>query len=448
MKWRGDIGEAALLPTVRRLALRACNKRWTLLSSFRARLRSALLRGGRRRRAQVPAAAARGAARRGPRPGAAPRAPAFDLRVDNPIHWPRAAGARVAALGRLDRLPPGVRADRAVRRRDPLPLRRYHHVEDAAAFHADPMARAGELARLAAAGVVVHAADSDSRLAALLGADLQRLLAAEATALDADARELRSVALRRAALRDHSSWARNSANLPSVSILLPTRRPALLPQALAAVAAQTYPRLELVLGLHGNDQAFRDAARLAAELPLPYRIVPVAGAAPLGAVLNAAVAAAGGELLTKMDDDDRYGADHVWDLVLARAYSGAPLVGKGSEFVYLAAADRTVHRNRGQGEAYRDFLHGGTMLIARDDLARLGGWRNVPRGEDLGLTEDVLRAGGAVYRTHGAGHLWIRHGEGHAWDAGDTYFLGIADSVSRGCNAALAGLTDPVPPAA
>ena len=437
MKWRGEIGEAALLPTLRRLALRAANKRWTLLRCLRSRLHS-VLRRGRRRPGPAPAA------------GAAPRAPAFDLLVDNPIHWPRDAAAGVAALGPPERLPPGVRADRAVRRRDPLALRRYHHVEDAAAFHANPVARAGELARLAAAGVVVHAADagSDSRLRALLGADLQRLLTAEAAALDAGARELRSVALRRAALRAHSSWARHPANLPPVSILLPTRRPALLPQALAGVAAQTYPRLELVLGLHGNERAFRDAARLAAGLPQPCRIVPVAGSAPLGAVLNAAAAAAGGDLLTKMDDDDRYGADHVWDLVLARAYSRAQLVGKGSEFVYLAASNRTVHRYRGQGEAFRDFLVGGTMLIARDDLARVGGWRNVPHGEDLGLIEDVLRAGGAVYRTHGAGHLLIRHGDRHAWDAGDDYFLAIADSVSRGCNAALAGLPDLVPPAA
>ena len=87
------------------------------------------------------------------------------------------------------------------------------------------------------------------------------------------------------------------------------------------------------------------------------------------------------------------------------------------------------------------------MLIARDDLERVGGWRNVPIGEDLGLTEDVLRAGGAVYRTHGAGHLLIRHGDGHAWDAGDDYFLAIADGVSPGCDAALAGLPDLVPPA-
>ena len=265
---------------------------------------------------------------------------------------------------------------------------------------------------------------------------------------NASARELHSVELRRAALRYHSSWARNPANLPAVSILLPTRRPALLAQALAAVAAQTYPRLELVLALHGNESAFAHAEQCAAALPLPYRIVPVAASAPLGAVLNAAVAAAGGELLTKMDDDDRYGVDHVWDLVLAREYSRAQLVGKGSEYVYLAASHRTIHRNRGQGEAYRDFLEGGTMLIARADLVRVGGWRNVPIAEDLGLIEDVLRAGGAVYRTHGAGHLLIRHGAGHAWDAGDDYFLGIADGVSPGCDAALAGLPDLVPPPA
>ena len=397
------------------------------------RLRLAL-RGRRRRPARSPTAS-RGAA------------PAFDLRVHNPMHWPRAAGARVAALGPLERLPAGVRADCAVQRRDPIVLRRYHHVEDTPGFHPDPVTRAGELARLAAAGVVVHAADAGPRLGALLGAGLQRLLTAEVAGLDAGARELHSVELRRAALRYHSSWARNPANLPAVSILLPTRRPALLAQALAAVAAQTYPRLELVLALHGNEAAFAHAERCAAELPLPYRIVPVAASAPLGAVLNAAVAAAGGELLTKMDDDDRYGADHVWDLVLAREYSRAQLVGKGSEYVYLAASHRTIHRNRGQGEAYRDFLEGGTMLIARDDLERVGGWRNVPIGEDLGLTEDVLRAGGAVYRTHGAGHLLIRHGDGHAWDAGDDYFLAIADGVSPGCDAALAGLPDLVPPA-
>ena len=373
-------------------------------------------------------------------------APAFDLRADNPIHWPRDVGGRVAALGPLDRLPPGVRADCAVRRRDPLLLRRYHHVEDAPAFHADAVTRAGDLARLAAAGVVVHAADADPRLGALLGDELHKLMTADVDALDAGARELRSIGMRRAALRSHSSWARVTANRPYVSVLLATRRPAWVPQALAAVAAQSYPRLEVVLALHGNGAAFAGVERCAADLPVPCRIVRVADGAPLGAALNAAVEAADGELLTKMDDDDRYGADHVWDLVLAREYSRAQLVGKAAEFIYLAASDRTIHRFAGQGETFRYFLIGGTLLIARSDLAQVGGWRNVPAREDLGLVEDVLRAGGAVYRTHGAGFVLVRHGYRHAWEVGDDYFLSVADRVRCGWRPAIAGLPDRVPP--
>ena len=418
---------------------RAFNKRRTAWWFLRAWGRAALPGGTRRR------GAGRGRPLPGARPSAGESAPAFDLRVYNPIHWPRHDARLVAALGPRERLPPGVGADRSVRRRDPLPLRRFHHVEDAQAFHADPVTRAGELVRLAAAGVVVHVADAGAdaaRLRALLGGELWRLMTAGAAGLDAGARELRSIGLRRAALRTHSTWARAAANLPAVSVLLATRRPALLPQALAAVARQRYPRLELVLALHGNDGALPDVRRRVAELPLPGRVVAAPGSAPLGAALNAAAAAADGELLTKMDDDDRYGADHVWDLVLARAYSGAELIGKGAEFVYLAASHRTacdavswrpeVYGSRG--------LAGGALLIARRDLQRAGGWRELRRGVDQALIGDVLRGGGGVYRTHGAGFALVRHGGGHTWRVGDGWFLAKADRVLPGWAAAAAGI--------
>ena len=422
---RRDRGEARLRRTAQRVALRAFNKRWTVWWFLRSRLRP---RNG----------AGRG---RAPRPGES--APAFDLRACNPIHWPRAARARVAALGPLERLPPGVRADRAVRAWNPLRLRRYHHVEDAPAFHAGPVSRAGALARLAAAGVVLHAADADPRLQALLGAELHRLITADVDGLDAGARELRSIGLRRAALRNHSTWARGAAHLPYVSVLLATRRPALVPQALASVAAQTYPRLELVLALHGNEAAFAGVERRAAELALPCRIVRVAGGAPLGAVLNAAAAAAGGELLTKMDDDDRYGADHVWDLVLAREYSRAQLVGKAIEFIYLARSDRTLYRAAGHPEAYgMNGLAGGALLISRRDLEWVGGWRNARRGVDQALIGDVLRAGGGVYRTHSTGFALVRHGDRHTWELDDGHFLARADRIIPGWAAAAADVAE------
>ena len=366
----------------------------------------------------------------------------FDLRTYNPIHWRPATREEAPALGRFCTEPPGATAEVAARRLDPVRLRRHHHVVDVRAFHRDPATRAGTLARLAAAGVVVHIVDADARLQALMGPELCKLTTVDPKGFDAGQRELHSIRMRREAMR--RQWARRSQQPPAVSILLATRRPAVLPQALAAVARQTYPRLELALALHGHEGAFAEVEEQVAALPFPATAIRAPRSASLGQVLNEAVEAAGGTLLTKMDDDDLYGPEHVWDLVLAREYSGAQVVAKASEFDYLAAPDRTVRRASGTGESYRtDLLAGGTLLIAADDLERIGGWRNVPRAEDVQLVRDVLRAGGGVYRTHGTGFIRVRHGVGHTWQADDGHFLLTAERIVPGCALAAAGI-DPV----
>ena len=385
-------------------------------------------------------------------------APAFDLRRNNPIHWSRDSNNEVALLGSPGLLPPGAApypAHCQTGSRDPRHLRRYHHVIDAAEFHSDAASRASTLARLAAHGVVVRAltgfdAVSDARLQTLLGDELYGLLTANAYGLDAGERELRSIAMRRAAMRDHSAWGRNAAGLPTVSILLATRRPALLPDALAAAARQTYPKLELSLALHGAAESFAGVEGHIREMPFPVRVTQAPADATLGAALNAAVTASAGELVTKLDDDDCYGPEHVWDLVLAREYSGARLVGKGIEFVYLAASGQTLHCRSGRGEAYRaSSLAGGTLLLARRDLARVGGWRDVPRGVDTALVNAMLRRGGGVYRTHGAGYILVRHSHGHTWPESEARFLAKADRVIPGWAPAAAGLPDaPLPPVA
>lgn len=341
----------------------------------------------------------------------------------------------------MELLPPGTTAHRAARRRDPIRLRRHHHVVDAAAFHHNPVARASALTKLAAAGVVVHLTDSDHSLGAMLGSELGALMAADPKDLDSGAREMHSIRMRRAALREHSSWARRSIKLPTVSILLATRRPALLARALASVARQSYPRLELALALHGPEGSFAGAEERAAELPVPASLVRVPGDAPIGAALNAATDASAGTLVTKMDDDDLYGTEHVWDLVLARAYSGAQVVAKGFEFVHLAASDLTLRTGGGISEAYRTgFLAGGALMIAREDLARVGGWATHRLDEDKELARRVLRASGSVYRTHGAGFMLVRHGAGHSWEANDDDFLLRAERVVPGCVPALADI--------
>ena len=360
--------------------------------------------------------------------------PAFDLRAYNPIGWRRNGGSEIASLGPIERLPPGVGAHRAIHRNDLRRLKSVHHLEDIQAFHPDAAARASTLSRLAACGVAIRLADGDERLRPLLGDDLYRLMTADMSGLNAHERELMGVKIRRLAQRRHSSFGRphqtSPDSLPLISILLATRRPQFLAYALDNVAKQTYPRLDLVIALHGD--GFEDAARRIAEFPRPVKTLRLPASEPLGAVLNAATQASQGTLLAKMDDDDVYDEEHIWDLALALNYSNAQLVGKWQEFVYLAASDRTIYWRDGHSERYHSSaLAGGTLLISRHALDRSGGWRAVPRGVDTFLVEDVLRSGGSVYRTHGFGYMMVRHGFRHTWDSADSSDDELLNTAAR-----------------
>lgn len=229
---------------------------------------------------------------------------------------------------------------------------------------------------------------------------------------------------------------------PLVSILLVTRRPHLIESAVDAATRQTYPNKELVLGLHGD--GFENAEALLGQVPFACRAVRIPASRPLGAALNAVTQAAHGALLTKMDDDDVYGGEHLWDLVHAWEHSGATLVGKGIEFVYLAGPNQTLHCFAGAGERFspRGALAGGTLLIARQDLDRIGGWRPVRRHVDRALWRDVARAGGRIYRTHGTGFVLVRHGKVHTWRTGDGYFRIHATTIADGWQPAMAGVDD------
>jgi hypothetical protein len=257
---------------------------------------------------------------------------------------------------------------------------------------------ASALTQIAMTGVVLHAPGlaGDGELTALMRKPLP--------GKDADPMEweIRSVWQRRIALAQALL-----PEPPPVSALLVSRRPELVSRALEALRRQTYPRLEIVVAAHGFEAPGADSYPASMSL---------------GEVLGAASARVSGTLLTKVDDDDLYGPDHIWDLVLARAYSGATIAGKTAEFVHLAAQGITVRRHI-VAEAYTGAVAGGAMLLARDDLEQAGGWAPLARGVDRALQDSVLRAGGLVYNTHALGFIHVRHGGGHTWEQSAAHFL-------------------------
>ena len=309
---------------------------------------------------------------------------AVDLRVINPIGFDAEATGPVVPLSSLD-LSRGV-TEGLVR-----------SLRGARGVSVDIAVDGPAMTALAAGGVPLQREHGDGD-----GVDLSDRLA----------REEHSIVQRRTAI----DVLAPPDGRPSVSIVMATKRPDMLAHALGQVGRQRdVAGLELVLATHG----FEPDARLVRDLVGPHvvtTLLPQAESVIFGDVLEAASLAASGELVLKMDDDDWYDPGFVADLLRARAYSGADLVGTADEFYYLTDRDETVQR-RHPGEFYTQWVAGGTLLLAGSLLREVGGFAPVRRHVDRHLLDALLGAGAVVYRTHGLGYVLRRNPSGHTYDA-------------------------------
>ncbi|WP_157036438.1 glycosyltransferase [Streptomonospora alba] len=398
--------------------------------------------------------------------GGTEQLPPVDEAVVNPVGFVSDAGRRVGRLvsreGRLAvtvgrevvaRLP----ASGAVTEAEPARLRGLRAVSVDWSGHSGPLAAMRAVAGLAAAGVPLCTEEEAPGWAAPLGSELLALLASTTAEDLADrlVRERHSIALRRCALRAHSVSARwralgersgaAPAPEPRVSVLLCTRRPELVGFALEQIGRQRGVELEAVLALHGFGTEAPGVAGAVERFAAGGREITVCEAdrgEVFGSLLNRAAARARGELLAKWDDDDFYGPHHLADLLLARSYASADVVGCGPEFVYLEEIDRTVWRP-GESERAAPFVSGGSLLTDRVVLEECGGFRPLPRAVDTQLLLAVGAAGGRVYRTHAHNYLVRRRSSGHTWVEHDGSFL--RDSLRQWPGRRPAGLAEHEP---
>lgn len=250
-----------------------------------------------------------------------------------------------------------------------------------------------------------------------------------------------------AAVHDHLGMAAHwhrilagtpNANLlprrPSVSVLVATNRPEMIANWVPQLAVHDWENLEVIAVLHGDGFSASDEHQITSALGDKVRVLRRSSAVPLGALLAAASEIAEGEFIVKWDDDDLYSRTHIADLVRTYRYSGATLVGKACEYVYLSSLNVTVQRIQGPREALSSTIAGGTICIAREDLAELGGWVEAPKRVDSLLIDKVLAAGGHTYRAIGFGYMMMRASDPnrHTWAVGDETFLVAHNPQRRG----------------
>ena len=182
---------------------------------------------------------------------------------------------------------------------------------------------------------------------------------------------------------------------PSVSVLMPTKRPENVARCLDNFKKQTYPAKDLILILNNADFDL-DAIRKDVELIPNVQVLHMDGRTTLGHCLNRGVEAASGEYIAKMDDDDHYGERYLSDSVLAASFSDAEVVGKGAFFMYFEESDTTALTEVTREHTFTSFVTGGTLLI-RAEVARENPFDSISLREDTNFLHAAAQAGCKIY---------------------------------------------------
>jgi hypothetical protein len=219
---------------------------------------------------------------------------------------------------------------------------------------------------------------------------------------------------------------------PSVSALVPTIRPQQLDNVFSSLAGQHGVDPQLVLLTHG----FRLPAERLAELSEKYGLQNVvlldaSREVSLGECLNRCAAAASGQVLTKMDDDDHYGPHYLSDQLHALSYSGADIVGKQAHYMHLETSNAAILRFAAREHRFTDFVMGPTIMANRDVFTDHP-FPHVAVGEDTGFLRAAHSAGRVIYSADRFNYFQVRTGAGHTWQMDDAEFLASGELIFYG----------------
>jgi len=179
---------------------------------------------------------------------------------------------------------------------------------------------------------------------------------------------------------------------PLVTVITSTIRPHRLAEVARSFAAQTYPRKELVLVLHGPGFVQREVDAIVGEVDAPVRVHRAPDPWTLGQCLQLGCDESDGRFVCIMDDDNVYGPRYVEDYVLAMGFSEAGLLGKASHVIRFEELDRMYLYNPGLEYRYVKVAGGGRFMLRREILDQVR-WRPMPVMEDLAFSEDCESLG-------------------------------------------------------
>ena len=224
------------------------------------------------------------------------------------------------------------------------------------------------------------------------------------------------------------------AHEPRLAVLLSSNRPDLVPEQLAALAAQHRRPDEVRIALHGGATPLQRRAVEAAadEHGLQIWCTTPSAELPLGTVLNQLADGTSAELLAKIDDDDHYGPAHLLDAEAALRRTGADLVGNKAHYVHLTGEDRTWLLAEDAEDVWVEQGLMGATFVWRHALMETVRFSPRPRRVDSLYVRAAAAAGALLYARPANDFVYIRDPGGRTNVAGATYVRARGRDVGAG----------------
>lgn len=221
-------------------------------------------------------------------------------------------------------------------------------------------------------------------------------------------------------------------NTRPVSVILATNRPERLRAALENYRRQTYPAKELILVLNSDRFRRADVEEEVRDIP-DVTVLQLPEDGTLAACLNEAIRHASGDYWAKMDDDDAYGAEYLWDAVLPFSYTDASIVGKGTYFARIVGEPTLYLRHPGRQHQYVKLVCGGTLVVDRLRTKGLAFDETIARGADTRWIRQAVAKGHRVYSADPYNFIQMRNLDpsNHTWTIERETYLRTCEVVSE-----------------
>ena len=240
----------------------------------------------------------------------------------------------------------------------------------------------------------------------------------------------RSSALLLSRLPDLSPDLSGAFDLPGVTVFVPTKRPDRLPLIVDAFDLQKYPRKELVIAIHADDDTSAQKAPFEDREDIRFLDLPLS--VNVGTCMNEIMDIATGGFAAKMDDDDHYAPHYLLDMVMAWHTSGVDLIAKAPLAIHFEEDAGTWLREIGAANEFSlctmsDLARGRAAMSGATHAGPVSTFRSLPYD-----TENRGQVDTATYRKYSTSDITIgitsglnvvtqrnRRKEHHTWTASD-----------------------------